>query len=386
MMVRPNDREPPPPRGPRLTRRTLLQRSLLGALGASPLLAGLGTACQSAATPSASAPPAQPTAAPAASATAAPSAAAGPSVALTKPQSAKIAWTAVTGAQSAVWMAHETGAWKELGLDVDLIRVGSSSRMAASMQATEIDGGVLDWALAFQFIAQGGNAREVGSVTNRLIFAAVSQPSITRPQDVVGKRWGITRIGSSTHTATLVALETWGLKPEDISLIQLQEVPAILAALQSQQIDVGTVSPPTSTRARDAGLNVLLDLAEDGPDYPSIGLAILDRHVRDNPDLVRAYIAGYAVGVARFRKDRDKALEVLQKYLQLDDQAILADTHEKFSRYLAYPPIVPMASLPRVKADVEQDDPSVAKVQIADVVAPQIADQLQAQGYFASLL
>jgi ABC-type nitrate/sulfonate/bicarbonate transport system substrate-binding protein len=381
--VRQDEREPSPSRGPRLTRRTLLRRSLVGALGASPLVAGLSAACQSSQTPSASAPPPKPTGSAAAPTTAASTA---PSVALARPQSVKLAWTAVTGAQSGFWMAYETGAWKELGLDVDLVRIGSSSRMAASMQANEIDGGVLDWALAFQFIAQGGNAREVGSITNRLIFAAISQPSITRPQDVVGKRWGITRIGSSTHTATLVTLEMWGLKPDDISLIQLQEVPAIFAALQSEQIDVGTMSPPTSTRARDAGLRVLVDLADDGPDYPSIGLAILDRHVRDNPDLVRAYIAGYAMGVARFRKDREKALAVLRQYLQLDDQAILADTHEKFSRYLAYPPTVPMASLARVKEDVERDDPSVAKVQIADLVAPQFADELQAQGYFASLL
>ena len=101
---------------------------------------------------------------------------------------------------------------------------------------------------------------------------------------------------------------------------------------------------------------------------------------------MRAYVAGYAVGVVRFRKDRARALEVLRKYLQIDDEAILADTHERFSRYLAYPPTVPMASLPRVKEDVERDDPSVANVAIADVVAPQIADELEAQGYFSGLL
>jgi ABC-type nitrate/sulfonate/bicarbonate transport system substrate-binding protein len=258
--------------------------------------------------------------------------------------------------------------------------------MAASMQAGEIDGGVLDWALAFQFIAQGGNAKAVGSITDRLIFAVEAQPAVTQPRDVVGKRWGITRLGSSTHTATLVALDMWGLRADDVQLIQLQEVPAILTALEAQQIDVGTMSPPTSTRARELGLRELLDLAEAGPEYPSIGLSILDRHVRENPDLVRAYVAGYGMGVVRFRKDRARALEVLRKYLQLDDEAILADTHERFSRYLAFPPTVPMSSLPRVKEDVVRDDPSVVNVAITDVVAPQFAEGLEAQGFFSGLL
>jgi ABC-type nitrate/sulfonate/bicarbonate transport system substrate-binding protein len=384
MTMEPERRPPAAPRGARLGRRALLQRALFGAVGASPLLAGLSAACQPAGSPTASA-PAAPSGGPGA-AGAATATSTAPGVALARPQKAKIAWTAVTGAQSAVWMAFETGAWQELGLDVELLRIGSSSRMAASMQAGEIDGGVLDWALAFQFIAQGGNAKQVGSITNKLIFAVEAQPSITQPRDVVGKRWGITRLGSSTHTATLVALETWGLRADDVQLIQLQEVPAILTGLEAQQIDVGTMSPPTSTRARELGMRELLDLAEAGPDYPSIGLALLDRHVRENPDLVRAYVAGYAVGVARFRKDRARALEVLRKYLQIDDETILADTHERFSRYLAYPPTVPMASLQRVKDDVVRDDPSVANVAIADVAAPQIADELEAQGFFSGLL
>jgi ABC-type nitrate/sulfonate/bicarbonate transport system substrate-binding protein len=376
-----SERTPPDTRATRLGRRALLQRALVGAVGASPLLAGLGAACQPSGTPTAGAPP-PPSGGPGA----APAGSASGGVALARPQKAKIAWTAVTGAQSAIWMAFETGAWKELGLDVDLVRIGSSSRMAASMQAGEIDGGVLDWALSFQFLAQGGNAKAVGSITNKLIFAVEAQPSITQPRDVVGKRWGITRLGSSTHTATLVALDMWGLRPEDVQLLQLQEVPAILSGLEAQQIDVGTMSPPTSTRARELGLRELIDLAEAGPDYPSLALSLLDRHVRENPDLVRAYVAGYAVGVVRFRQDRARALEVLRKYLQIDDEAILADTHERFSRYLAYPPTVPMASLPRVKEDVLRDDPSVANVAIADVVAPQIADELEAQGYFSGLL
>ena len=97
-------------------------------------------------------------------------------------------------------------------------------------------------------------------------------------------------------------------------------------------------------------------------------------------------VAGYASGVARFRKNPEQALEVLRKYLQIDDDAILRDTYDRFSRYLAYPPTLPMASLERLKNDVAQEDPSVAQVAITDVAAPQFADELQAQNYFASLL
>jgi ABC-type nitrate/sulfonate/bicarbonate transport system substrate-binding protein len=306
-------------------------------------------------------------------------------VALTQPEQIKVAWTAVTGAQAGVYVAYEMGTWRDLGLDVDLVRMGSSTQMAAALRAGELDGGVLDWTLAFQFQAQGGNAREVSAITNRLPFSVMAQASITRPQDVVGKRWGITRIGSAVHTASLVALSSWGLGADDVQFLALQEVPAILAALQAGQIDVGVVSPPTNIRAIQAGFRELLDLAEDGPEYPSVGLAVLERHITENSALVRAYVAGYGAGVARFRNDRAGSIEVLRKYLQIDEQSVLDETYERFTRYLALPPVLPMSSLERVKQDAIKGDASAANVSLADVAEPRFVEELIAQGYFASL-
>jgi ABC-type nitrate/sulfonate/bicarbonate transport system substrate-binding protein len=356
--------------------------------GAAAIAAGaLGAACQSSPQAAPAAAPAAPPApvlpaptGPAASATAQ------PTIALASPEKIKVAWTAITGAQAGVYVAHEMGTWRDLNLDVDLVRMGSSTQMAAAMRAGEVDGGVLDWTLAFQFQAQGGNAREVAAITNRLPFSVMAQSSITRPQDVVGKRWGITRIGSAVHTASLVALDLWGLRADDVQFLALQEVPAILAALQASQIDVGVVSPPTNIRAIQAGLRELLDLAEDGPEYPSVGLAVIDRHIAENPALVRAYVGGYAAGVARFRKDREGSMEVLRKYLQLDDQSVLDETYARFTRYLGLPPVLPpTSSLERVKEDAIKGDASVAGVRIADVADPRFVDELIALGYFATL-
>ena len=375
-MAKPNQRGT---RSPQVTRRVLLR----GALGAA-AWSVVGAACQPAAGPPAP-PPAKPAAGPPA-APANPASAPAPSVALARRRSLTVAWTSPAITQAPLWMAHETGAWQELGIDTEMVRLMSSSRMAASMQAGEVDGGVLDWAVAFQFVAQGGNARLVAAINNRQTFSVMSVPSITRPQDVVGKRWGITRIGSSAHTATLLALEMWGLRVEDVNLIQLQEVPAILAAMHAGQVDVGVLSPPTNTRGVQAGLRKLVDLGTAGPDYPSIALSIVDRHVAESPDLVRAYVAGYGIAVARFVKDRERTLEVLRKYLQLDDTAILDDARDRFVRSLPFPPTLPMASLPRVKEDLGEEDPRVAGVAITDVAVPRFVDELVAEGYFAGLL
>jgi NitT/TauT family transport system substrate-binding protein len=84
----------------------------------------------------------------------------------------------------------------------------------------------------------------------------MSKPEIRTLSHLKGKRIGITRVGSSTHTASLYALNQAGLKPNDYQLLPLVELPNILTALMASQIDAGIVSPPTnSARAKPALTN-----------------------------------------------------------------------------------------------------------------------------------
>ncbi len=365
----------------RITRRTLLK-----GLAGLTTLSVLGQACQTAQPAAPQATPttgAKPTVAAPKAAT--PAAAASPlvkQIALAKPRPTKICWTAVSGAMSAFWMAHETGAWKEMGIDSDLVHIPSSSRVVAAFEAREIDASILDWVVAFTSVAAGANGRIVAAITNRQVFSVIGAKGVTKPEDVKGKRFGITRVGSSTHTASLLALDVWGLKPSDVNFIQLQEVPAILSALQAGQVDVGTVSPPTNTRAVKAGFNELINLAADGPEYPSVGVGTTQELINNSPEFVRALVAGYSLGVKRFRSDPERAVQVLQKYLKIDDQATLQDTQKQFSRYLAWPPTVPLKAAQRVLEDVIKTEPKAAKVKVEQVATNQFVEELDKMGFF----
>src|SRR5689334_10219542 len=110
----------------------LSRLALLRAALAAAATGALGAACRGEQAPTGAAPntaSAPPPSGAAGAVAGAPSGAPAYSVALSPPQKLKVAWTAVTGAQSGVYMANESGAWKDLGLDVELIRMGSSSQM-----------------------------------------------------------------------------------------------------------------------------------------------------------------------------------------------------------------------------------------------------------------
>jgi NitT/TauT family transport system substrate-binding protein len=173
----------------------------------------------------------------------------------------RINWTAVTGAQSGMFMAQQEGLFRKNGLEVELIHIPSSSRGIQTILAGEIALSFMDGVNAVQANLKGANLVLVAGATNRQVFSLMAKPEIKRIADLRGKKVGITRVGSSTHTSALYALNSGGLRTADYQLLPLLEVPNIFTALVAGQIDAGVVSPPTNARAKRSGFVELMNVA-----------------------------------------------------------------------------------------------------------------------------
>src|SRR4249919_3459157 len=137
----------------------------------------------------------------------------------------RINWTAVTGAQSGMFMAQQEGIFKKNGLDVELLHISSSSRGIQAILAGELAFSYMDGTNQVQANLKGANIAFVAGATNRQVFSLMAKPEFKRITDLRGKKIGITRVGSSTHTSALYALSSAGLKPSDYQILPLLEVP-----------------------------------------------------------------------------------------------------------------------------------------------------------------
>jgi NitT/TauT family transport system substrate-binding protein len=297
-------------------------------------------------------------------------------------ESMRINWNSVSGSMSGIWMADETGAWRECGIEPELSNITSSSKVLPALIANDIDGSALDVLVGVRGIASGTNVVFLAGMTNKQIFSVFVRPEIQSPAELAGKEWGITRVGASTDVASHLALEQWGLPDDDITFVQLGTTANIFAALQSGQIAAGTLSPPNTIKAKAAGLKELINLAEDGPDVPSVGLAMMGQTVTERPELAQCFVRGYALGVQRLREDKDAAIAMYHKYLRTDDQQILEGMWESFRRYLAWPPTIPPAGLEAVKRAAAEDDPQAANIPNDRIFDGRFVEQLRAEGLF----
>lgn len=325
-----------------------------------------------------SAPSATPAGTVAASAAAASATAAPPRVGL------KFNWSAVSGTSGALWTAFEAGYFRDENLDIELTNIASSSRSVAALLAKDVQFSHMDGQVLIDANVGGADLRLIYGINNRLVFSVMAKKEIKTPADLKGKKLGITTPGSSTHTAALLALRGWGLKPDsDVPLIALTEVPNILTGLLAGQIDAGVMSPPTNTRAKAAGFTELLNLATDGPEWPSVAIAARADYLAANPTVGERLVRAYARGVQRFKADKAFAIGVLRKYLKLDDQAILEDTWTQYSRYYAEVPFV--LGMRNTLDSVAATRPEVKKLKMDDLIDASYVKKLDDAGFFKKL-
>ena len=294
----------------------------------------------------------------------------------------RINWTAVTGAQSGMFMAQQEGLFKKNGLDVELVHIPSSSRGIQTILAGEIAFSFMDGANEVQADIKGANIALVAGATNRQVFSLMARPEIKKIGDLRGKKIGITRIGSSTHTSALFALGTAGLKPSDYQILPLMEVPNILTALMAGQVDAGVVSPPTNSRARKAGLNELMNLAKEGPEYVSVGVGTSRSYINANEDIVRRVVRSYAEGVYLFKTNKEMALRMIQNQLKVKDLDIQEDTYNQFRQYLEYPPYVSRKAMEAVIADIAEKEPAAKSAKPDDFIDMRFVAALEKDGFF----
>jgi NitT/TauT family transport system substrate-binding protein len=294
----------------------------------------------------------------------------------------RINWTAVTGAQSGMFMAQQEGLFKKNGLDVELVHIPSSSRGIQTILAGEIAFSFMDGANEVQADIKGANIALVAGATNRQVFSLMARPEIKKIADLKGKKIGITRIGSSTHTSALFALGTAGLKPSDYQILPLMEVPNILTALLAGQVDAGVVSPPTNSRARKAGLNELMNLAKEGPEYVSVGVGTSRSYINANEDIVRRVVRSYAEGVYLFKTNKTMALKMIQNQLKVKDVDIQEDTYNQFRQYLEYPPYVSRKAMEAVITDIAEKEPAAKSAKPDDFIDMRFVVELEKDGFF----
>lgn len=295
---------------------------------------------------------------------------------------ARVAWTSFASNMSGTWVAREEGLFKKNGLEVELVHIPSTSRAIQTLLAGELAYTYMDGRTAVQATLKGADAAIIAGVANRLVFSFMARPEIKSFNDLKGKKIGITRLGSSTHSVTLWVMNRFGLKPEDYQLLQLVDVPNIFTAMTAGQIDAGALSPPTNFRGRKAGLTELIDLSKDGPEYVSVAIGSTRSFIRNNEEMTRRFVRGYSEGVMFLKGNKVAGIRAIQKYARIKDPHILEATYAEARAYIETVPYVTRKGIEAIIAEFVPTEPKAKTAKPDDFLDTRFVAQLEKEGFY----
>ena len=176
-------------------------------------------------------------------------------------QKINVAYSSISGNVSPLWVTQDRGFFRKYGLEVQAILIESGTTTAQALVAGDISFASVAGPAAIQSNLRGADVVIIAGVINTLTFQLYTERGITRPDQFKGKSLGVTRYGSATDFAMRYAIEKYGLDAnKDVSILQLGNQPAQLAALEAGRVQGAMLSAPTSLRAKKLGFPMLADL------------------------------------------------------------------------------------------------------------------------------
>src|ERR1043166_6019131 len=229
----------------------------------------------------------------------------------------RIGISSFTPINAAIWIADDKGLFKKHGIDSEVILIGGASAAGvSSLIAGDIQflggagGAVMSAAL------NGADVEMVASTVNKGVQRVMARGELKRPEDLRGKRVGITRLGSASHLVLLMMLRNWNMGPNDVQTMQIGSSPAMMAALEKGGIDAAVLTEPTFFFAEDQGYRVLADLADTDIYYLHSMIDTTRGFLRTHRDVALRFMRGYVEGIAYFKKNRKETIDILAKKLR----------------------------------------------------------------------
>ena len=172
---------------------------------------------------------------------------------------------------------------------------------------------------------RGGPVKVVYTNLSRPSYTLVSiKPEITSAKDLIGKKIAVNSFGDTGHLATILYLKKMGVNPASVLVHHRRPKRSPFPALRSGVIDASPLAMRDVVLMKDQKHTVLADL---GKEIQLVwnGVAVSDKTLAENPQLVERFLRALAKGREFARRHREETIAFISKRDPTPIEAIKVD-------------------------------------------------------------
>ncbi len=290
-----------------------------------------------------------------------------------------------------LWLAQDAGLFEKHGLKVTLKEPTSSEDLVEAIRRGD---GQIYAATANWIVSAIGDGADLTFFANTgySVLKLVAHPSISRPEELKGKKVGTGAANSSQDRITRQALQRLGLNPDrDVTLVPFGSRSVLrLNALLKGEVDATTSNEDNLFELERRGeTNKIRVLADNeslklfigaGVDFAAAGPLI-----RNNRDVVKSFVKALSEAIALARRERGQSDRIYTRHLKVKDPAALEFMHRTYVQGA-----IPQRPRPRIENVALGIEEFSAKAGLKSKRAESLTDgnvvrELEQEGFFDGL-
>ncbi|MSP38031.1 MAG: ABC transporter substrate-binding protein [Deltaproteobacteria bacterium] len=244
----------------------------------------------------------------------------------------RIAYSSISAAMLPLFVAKDKRLFEKYGVDVEVTYIRGVAIEA--LIAGEVHFVRASPPAVVRSTLRGADLAVIANTINVPVFSLMTRADLRRPEDLKGKKIGVTNLGDSPDLVLSMILDKFGLqRGSDVTVLAIRGgMPDMILALSKGFVDGGMISAPSNLRGIKQGLRELIDSADLGVPYLNSPMSTRRGYIKSNRDIVLRVLRGYYQGVQETHNDRDGAMKILARYTRVDEPEILAESYRIYGQ------------------------------------------------------
>ena len=279
-------------------------------------------------------------------------------------------------------IGKDRGLFAKYGLTTETIYIPGGSINVQVLVSGNLDLSQLSGAPGVAANLEGADIVYFAGLLDKLNYQLITRPEIKSVEQLKGKKFGVSRYGSSADFGMRAMLKRVGVDPiKDATILQIGDEPARIAAIKSGNIDGTVANAPFGIEAERLKLNVVADSVKMDIPFFNTGLLGSRRFLDKQEARVMNFLRAYLEAIKILKTEREYSIKALGQFTRVQNLKAVQEGYDYFVKQLEPVPYPSVIAMQAVVDQIAETNPKAKSVDAKSYVNDRYLKRLEEEGF-----
>lgn len=285
-----------------------------------------------------------------------------------------------------VHIAKDRGLFSKYGLVTEAVYIPGGSTNVQVLLSGSLDLSQLSGAPGVGANLEGADIVYFVGLLDKLNYQLVTRPEIKSLEQLKGKKFAVSRYGSSADFGMRAMLKRVGVDPvKEATILQVGDEPTRIAAITSGNVDGTVVNAPFASEAERLKLNVLADSVKMNVPFFNTGLLGSKRYLEKQDAKVMNFLRAYLEAIKVLKTEREYSVKALAQFTRVQNLKAIQEGYDYFVNQLPNVPYPSGEAMQAVVAQIAETNPKARGLDARSYVSDRYLKRLEEEGFVKKL-